>query len=58
MQANVVNQRIVTNPIGSETMSEGSVVSIQIAVNAKGPMQCLQEVSAIEGKGLEGDREG
>ena len=37
-------------------MSNGSVVSIQIAVNAKGSMECLQEVRAIEGKGLEGDR--
>ena len=37
-------------------MSEGSVVSIQIAVNAKGSMEYLQEVRAIGGKGLEGDR--
>ena len=37
-------------------MSKGSVVSIQIAVNAKGSMESLQEVRAIEGKGLEGDR--
>ena len=37
-------------------MSQGSVVSIQIAVNAKGSMEGMQEVRALEGKGLEGDR--
>ena len=37
-------------------MSEGSVVSIQIARNAKGAMESLEEVRAIEGKGLEDDR--
>jgi MOSC domain-containing protein YiiM len=40
----------------SETMSQGSVVSIQIARSAKGVMESLQEVRAIEGKGLEDDR--
>lgn len=37
-------------------MPNGSVVSIQIAVNAKGPMTALPEVRAIAGQGLEGDR--
>ena len=37
-------------------MAKGTVVSIQIAKDAKGDMENLQEVLAIEGKGLEGDR--
>ncbi len=37
-------------------MAKGSVVSIQIAKDAKGDMESLQKVLAIEGKGLEGDR--
>ena len=37
-------------------MAKGSVVSIQIAKDAKGGMESLQEVQAVEGKGLEGDR--
>ncbi|MDE0029954.1 MAG: MOSC domain-containing protein [Deltaproteobacteria bacterium] len=37
-------------------MAKGSVVSIQIAKDAKGDMESLQEVLAVEGKGLEGDR--
>ena len=37
-------------------MARGSVVSIQIAKDAKGAMEGLQEVLAVEGRGLEGDR--
>ena len=37
-------------------MPKGSVVSIQVALDAKGAMQNLPEVRAVEGKGLEGDR--
>lgn len=37
-------------------MFQGSVVSIQIAENAKGDMKSMAEVRAIEGRGLEGDR--
>ena len=37
-------------------MTKGSVVSIQIAKDAKGTMESLQEVQALEGRGLEGDR--
>ena len=37
-------------------MAKGSVVSIQIAPDAKGAMENLQEVQAVEGRGLEGDR--
>lgn len=37
-------------------MAKGSVVSIQIARDAKGDMESLQEVAAVVGKGLEGDR--
>ena len=37
-------------------MTKGSVVSIQIAKDAKGTMESLQEVQAVEGRGLEGDR--
>lgn len=37
-------------------MAKGSVVSIQVAPDAKGAMQNLREVRAVEGKGLEGDR--
>lgn len=37
-------------------MAKGSVVSIQIAKDAKGDMESLQEVLAVEGRGLEGDR--
>lgn len=37
-------------------MARGSVVSIQIAKEAKGVMENLQEVRAVEGRGLEGDR--
>ncbi len=37
-------------------MAKGSVVSIQVAPDAKGAMQNLPEVRAVEGRGLEGDR--
>jgi len=37
-------------------MFEGTVVSINIASKAEGPMQSVDEVRAIPGKGLEGDR--
>jgi len=37
-------------------MFEGTVVSINIAAKAEGPMQSVDEVRAIPGKGLEGDR--
>jgi MOSC domain-containing protein YiiM len=37
-------------------MFEGSVVSINIAAAAEAPMQSLNEVLAVPGKGLEGDR--
>ena len=37
-------------------MAKGSVVSIQIAKDAKGDMENLEEVRAIVGQGLEGDR--
>lgn len=37
-------------------MLQGSVVSIQIAENAEGDMKSMEEVRAIEGGGLEGDR--
>ena len=37
-------------------MATGSVVSIQIAKDAKGDMENLQEVRAVVGQGLEGDR--
>ena len=37
-------------------MWKGSVVSIQIATEARGSMTSLQEVNAIAGRGLEGDR--
>ncbi len=37
-------------------MWEGSVVSIQIAHDAAGPMVRLAEVEAVAGKGLAGDR--
>ena len=37
-------------------MFEGTVVSINIASRAEGPMQSVDEVLAVPGKGLEGDR--
>ena len=37
-------------------MFEGTVISINIASKAEGPMQSVNEVRAIPGKGLEGDR--
>ena len=37
-------------------MAKGSVVSIQIAKDAKGDMEDLREVRAVVGRGLEGDR--
>ena len=37
-------------------MAKGSIVSIQVAPDAKGAMQNLPEVRAVEGRGLEGDR--
>ena len=37
-------------------MFEGTVVSINIAATAEAPMQSLNEVHAVPGKGLEGDR--
>ncbi len=39
-------------------MAKGSVVSIQIAKDAKGAMENVQKARAVEGKGLEGDRYG
>ncbi len=37
-------------------MFEGTVISINIAAKAEGPMQSVEEVRAFPGKGLEGDR--
>ena len=37
-------------------MFEGKVVSINITPTAEGPLQSLNEVRAIPGRGLEGDR--
>lgn len=37
-------------------MSEGSVISINIAPEAAGKMQSISEVRAVAGQGLEGDR--
>src|SRR5438132_2879541 len=37
-------------------MFEGTVISISISPNAEGAMQSVDEVRAIPGKGLEGDR--
>lgn len=37
-------------------MSKGVVVSIHIARAAKAPIECVNEVRAVPGKGLEGDR--
>jgi len=37
-------------------MFEGTVVSINITPVAEGPMQTVEEVRAIPGRGLEGDR--
>ena len=37
-------------------MSKGTVVSIHIAAGAKAPMAAVNEVHAVVGKGLEGDR--
>ncbi len=37
-------------------MFEGTVVSINIAPSAEAPMQSVEEVRAIPGRGLEGDR--
>jgi MOSC domain-containing protein YiiM len=37
-------------------MSEGRVVSIYIGPETEGPMQPVQEVVAVAGRGLEGDR--
>src|SRR5438445_6529214 len=37
-------------------MFEGTVISISISPNAEGAMQSVNEVRAIPGKGLEGDR--
>jgi MOSC domain-containing protein YiiM len=37
-------------------MWKGSVVSIHIAADARGSMTSLQQVTAIAGRGLEGDR--
>jgi MOSC domain-containing protein YiiM len=37
-------------------MFEGTVISINIAPEAEAPMQSVQEVRALPGKGLEGDR--
>ncbi len=37
-------------------MKIGSVISLQIASAGKAPMQLLEEVHAVPGKGLEGDR--
>ncbi|MEX1253547.1 MAG: MOSC domain-containing protein [Dehalococcoidia bacterium] len=37
-------------------MGQGTVVSINIAREASGPMEALDQVSAVAGQGLEGDR--
>jgi len=37
-------------------MFEGTVVSINIAPSAEAPMQTVEEVRAVPGQGLEGDR--
>lgn len=37
-------------------MFKGQVVSIHIAPAAKAPMQLMDSVQAVPGKGLEGDR--
>jgi MOSC domain-containing protein YiiM len=37
-------------------MFEGKIVSINITPSAEGPMQTVDEVRAIPGRGLEGDR--
>jgi MOSC domain-containing protein YiiM len=37
-------------------MFEGTVISINIAPRAEAPMQSVDEVRAVPGKGLEGDR--
>jgi len=37
-------------------MFEGTVISINIAAKAEGPMQSVNEVRAVPGRGLEGDR--
>jgi len=37
-------------------MFEGTVISINIASSAEAPMQSINEVRAVPGKGLEGDR--
>jgi MOSC domain-containing protein YiiM len=37
-------------------MFEGTVISINIASEAEAPMRSVQEVRALPGKGLEGDR--
>src|SRR5437588_3442541 len=37
-------------------MFEGTVISINIAAEAEAPMQSVEEVRAVPGQGLEGDR--
>ncbi len=37
-------------------MSFGTIISIQIAPDATAPLESLQEVHAVQGMGLEGDR--
>ena len=37
-------------------MFEGTLISINIASAAEAPMQSVDEVRAVPGKGLEGDR--
>ena len=37
-------------------MFEGTLISINIAAEAEAPMQSVNEVRAVPGKGLEGDR--
>ncbi len=37
-------------------MFEGTVISINITPKAEGPMQAVNEIRAIPGRGLEGDR--
>ena len=37
-------------------MVEGSIISISIAATASAPMQTLDRVQAVAGRGLEGDR--
>jgi len=37
-------------------MFEGTVISINVARSAEAPMESVEEIRAVPGKGLEGDR--